>query len=202
MFITQSTTKNTHFSSLPDDLFAAIEDLKKELNAVILVHYYQEPDIQDIADYLGDSLTLSRQAATTDADVIVFAGVHFMAETAKILNPNKLVLLPDLDAGCSMADGCPPEEFAEPQLPEGDVLHHKFAILDGKTVITGSHNWSKAANTRNDETLLVIHSPMVAAHFEREFQRLYGKAVKGVPVRVQRKIKAQQQKCVPLDPHS
>ncbi|WP_229414249.1 MULTISPECIES: phospholipase D-like domain-containing protein [Moorena] len=89
-----------------------------------------------------------------------------------------------------------------PQLPEGDVLHHKFAILDGKTVITGSHNWSKAANTRNDETLLVIHSPMVAAHFEREFQRLYGKAVKGVPVRVQRKIKAQQQKCVPLDPHS
>ncbi|WP_353737201.1 MULTISPECIES: phospholipase D-like domain-containing protein [unclassified Moorena] len=89
-----------------------------------------------------------------------------------------------------------------PQLPEGDVLHHKFAILDGKTVITGSHNWSKAANTRNDETVLVIHSPMVAAHFEREFQRLYGKAVKGVPVRVQRKIKAQQQKCVPLDPHS
>ncbi len=89
-----------------------------------------------------------------------------------------------------------------PQLPEGDVLHHKFAILDGKTVITGSHNWSKAANTRNDETVLVINSPMVAAHFEREFQRLYGKAVKGVPVKVQQKIKTQQQKCVPLDPHS
>ncbi len=98
---------------LPLDLVSAIQDLKQELNAVILAHYYQESEIQDIADYIGDSLGLSRQAASTNADVIVFAGVHFMAETAKILNPNKLVLLPDLEAGCSLADSCPPDQFAK-----------------------------------------------------------------------------------------
>lgn len=120
MFTTALSKPATH--DRPFDLFEAISDLKQELNAVILAHYYQEPDIQDVADYIGDSLGLSRQAAGTDADVIVFAGVHFMAETAKILNPNKLVLLPDLNAGCSLADTCPPDEFAKFKAQHPDHL--------------------------------------------------------------------------------
>ncbi|NRA38941.1 MAG: quinolinate synthase NadA, partial [Planctomycetes bacterium] len=103
------STRNTEHV----DLVAAIAARKKELNAVILAHYYQVDEIQDVADFIGDSLQLAREAANTDADVIVFCGVHFMAETAKILSPEKIVLLPDLNAGCSLADSAPEKEFRE-----------------------------------------------------------------------------------------
>jgi len=94
------------------DLLAEIDRLRRERNAVILGHYYQKPEIQDLADFVGDSLDLSRKAAATDADVIAFCGVRFMAETAKILSPDKTVILPDMDAGCSLEDSCPPQQFA------------------------------------------------------------------------------------------
>ncbi|PVD51123.1 quinolinate synthase [Terrimonas sp.] len=108
------------------DLFKEIERIKKEKNAVILAHYYQESDIQDIADYIGDSLGLAQQAEKTTADIIVFAGVHFMAETAKILNPDKKVLLPDLKAGCSLSDSAPPPLFKKfkEQYPDHIVISY------------------------------------------------------------------------------
>jgi quinolinate synthase len=108
--------------SLDIDLFEEINRLKKEKNAIILAHYYQDADIQDIADYIGDSLGLSQQAAATNADMIVFAGVHFMAETAKIISPNKKVVLPDLKAGCSLADSCTADRFAAFKLLHPDHI--------------------------------------------------------------------------------
>jgi len=103
------TVQNVNLTGL--DLRAEIGRLRKERNAVILAHYYQKPEIQDLADFVGDSLELSRKAAATDAEVIAFCGVKFMADTAKILSPQKIVVLPDLDAGCSLEDSCPPEKF-------------------------------------------------------------------------------------------
>ena len=106
------------------DYVEEIKRLKKEKNAVLLAHYYQEDAIQDLADFFGDSLYLAQAAADVDADVIVFAGVHFMAETAKIINLTKKVLLPDLKAGCSLADSCPPQDFAafKAQNPDAVVV--------------------------------------------------------------------------------
>ena len=118
------------------DLFEEIEYLKNEKNAIILAHYYQEGDIQDIADYVGDSLGLSQLAAKTEADIIVFAGVHFMAETAKILSPEKKILLPDLKAGCSLADSCPPHLFKKykEKYPEHIVISYINCTAELKTL--------------------------------------------------------------------
>lgn len=127
------------------DLFEEIERLKKQKNAVILGHYYQDPDIQDIADFVGDSLELARAAQKTTADLIVFAGVHFMAEGAKILNPSRKVVLPDLRAGCSLSDSCPPDAFArfKAQHPDHFVVSYincSAAIKAQSDVICTSSN--------------------------------------------------------------
>ncbi len=118
------------------DLVSEIQRLKKEKNAVILAHYYQESEIQDVADYIGDSLGLSQKAAKTDADLIVFAGVHFMAETAKILNPQKKVVLPDLKAGCSLADSCPAPLFKKfkEKYPDHVVVSYINCTAELKTL--------------------------------------------------------------------
>ncbi len=118
------------------DLIKKINQIRKEKNAIILAHYYQIPEIQDIADFIGDSLALAQKAAKTDAKLIVFAGVHFMAETAKILNPNIKVLLPDLNAGCSLADSCPPTDFKKfkQKYPNHLVISYINCTADIKTM--------------------------------------------------------------------
>ena len=159
--VNAAASKTTDEAALPKDLFSAIEGLKKDLNAVVLAHYYQEPDIQDIADYIGDSLGLSQQAASTEADVIVFAGVHFMAETAKILNPDKLVLLPDLEAGCSLADSCPPDAFSKFKAAHPDhlVISYINCTADIKAlsdIICTSSNAVKIVNQLPHEQKIIF----------------------------------------------
>lgn len=143
------------------DLVKEIQRLKKEKNAVILAHYYQVPEIQDIADYVGDSLGLSQKAAETDADMIVFAGVHFMAETAKILSPNKTVVLPDLNAGCSLADSCPPDEFekftkAHPNHVVITYVNCSAEIKALSDIVCTSSNALKIVNSIPKETPIIF----------------------------------------------
>ena len=144
------------------DLFAEIEKLKKEKKAIILAHYYQEPDIQDVADFIGDSLGLAQAAESTKADIIVFAGVHFMAETAKILNPSKKVLLPDLNAGCSLSDSAPPPMFKlfKDKYPDHKVITYincSAGIKALSDIICTSSNAQKIVES------LPAHQPIIFA---------------------------------------
>ena len=138
------------------DLFAEIERLKKEKNAVILAHLYQEPDIQDIADYIGDSLGLAQQAAKTDADMIVFAGVHFMAETAKILNPSKKVVIPDFKAGCSLSESCPPPLFK------------KFKELHPDHIVISYINCSAGIKALSDVIVTSSNAKVIVESFPKD----------------------------------
>lgn len=143
------------------DLFADIQRLKTEKQAIILAHYYQEPDIQDIADFIGDSLGLAQEAERTDAKIILFAGVHFMAETAKILNPDKKVLLPDLNAGCSLADSCPPAAFRlfKEKHPDHKVVTYINCTAEIKAlsdVIVTSSNAEKIVNSFPENQPLIF----------------------------------------------
>jgi len=155
------------------DLFEEIERLKREKNAVLLAHYYQEPDIQDVADFIGDSLGLSRKAAETDADVIVFAGVHFMAETAKILNPTKKVVLPDLNAGCSLADSCPAPGLAafKAQHPEAIVVSYINCTADVKAlsdiIVTSSNAEHILRQVPADQPIIFAPDRNLGRYLER-----------------------------------
>ena len=135
-----------------DQLNAKINELKKEKNAIILAHFYQDSAIQEIADFVGDSLALSQQASSTNADIIVFAGVHFMAETAKIINPNKKVIIPDLDASCSLAESCPPDKFKQfiDQHPDHMVITYINCSAEIKAlsdIVCTSSNAEKIINS-------------------------------------------------------
>jgi quinolinate synthase len=159
------------------DLFSEIQKLKKEKNAIILAHYYQDADIQDIADYIGDSLGLSQQAEKTNADIIVFAGVHFMAETAKILCPDKKVLLPDLRAGCSLADSCPADKFAEfkKKYPDHLVISYINCTAELKTltdiVCTSTNAVQIVESLPKDQKIIFAPDKNLGAYIKRKTGR-------------------------------
>jgi quinolinate synthase len=159
------------------DLFHEIERLKKEKNAILLAHYYQEPDIQDVADYIGDSLGLAQKAQNTDADIIVFAGVHFMAETAKILNPNKKVLLPDLNAGCSLADSAPADLFRKfkAQHPDHIVISYINCTADIKAlsdiIVTSSNAEKIVESVPRDQKIIFAPDKNLGAYLVKKTGR-------------------------------
>jgi len=160
----------------PAELEAEIKRLKVELNAVILAHYYQESEIQDLADFVGDSLQLSQAAAKTQADVIVFCGVHFMAETAKILNPTKTVVIPDLAAGCSLADGCPAPVFAKwlEQYPGHKVVSYINCSAEVKAmsdVICTSSNAVKIVKALGTDKIVFAPDRHLGAFVAKQAQR-------------------------------
>ncbi len=159
------------------DFVTEINALRKQKNAVILAHYYQIPEIQDIADYIGDSLALARRAAETDADIILFAGVHFMAETAKILNPDKKVLLPDIEAGCSLADSCDADELEKikAELPGYKVFSYVNCSARVKAlsdIICTSGNALKIVESfPKDEKILFVPDKNLGAYINRQTGR-------------------------------
>ena len=159
------------------DLFHEIERLKKEKNAILLAHYYQEPDIQDVADYIGDSLGLAQKAQNTDADIIVFAGVHFMAETAKILNPNKKVLLPDLNAGCSLADSAPADQFRKfkEKHPDHIVISYINCTADIKAlsdiIVTSSNAQKIVESVPRDQKIIFAPDKNLGAYLVKKTGR-------------------------------
>lgn len=159
------------------DLFAEIERLKKEKNAVLLAHFYQEPDIQDVADYIGDSLGLAQAAAKTDADMIVFAGVHFMAETAKVLNPSKKVVLPDLKAGCSLADSAPAPLFKKfkEKYPDHIVISYINCSAEIKAlsdiICTSSNAKAIIESVPKDQPIIFAPDKNLGAYLNKETGR-------------------------------
>ncbi len=162
--------------TFPDDLEEAIRELKEKQNAVLLAHYYQESEVQDLADFVGDSLALAQAASRVDKDVIVFCGVNFMAETAKILNPERRVVVPDLAAGCSLADGCPPDEFQAfiDSHPGAKVLTYINCSADVKAMsdlICTSSNAVKMAKEFEGQPLIVAPDRHLARWIGKEAQR-------------------------------